>query len=52
MTMVYFRNGFSGELFVTAIAKIIVPTNKISGAKTQKSFLIVNTIISNAEFSK
>jgi len=42
--MLYFLNGFSGELSVTAIAKIIVPTIKISGAKIQKSFFINNLI--------
>ena len=46
MVMLYFLNGFSGELLVTAIAKIIVPTIKISGASIQKSFFIINMILS------
>ena len=41
IAILYFLNGFTGELLVTAIANITVPTIKTSGAKTKKSFFIL-----------
>ena len=45
ITILYFLNGFSGELFVTAIANIIVPIIKISGANIQNSFFMIEMIL-------
>jgi hypothetical protein len=44
ITVLYFLNGFSGELFVTEIANKIVPI-RINGATIQNSFFMIGMIL-------
>ena len=50
IAILYFFNGFSGELFVTAIANTIVPITKINGANIQNSFFMTEMILGKSTY--